>query len=541
MRRMTRRSFVRLVGAGATALGAGSIARSDETPTAASEKATIEIKPSSTSKAAVIDVGDQKQLFIDERFVEQKSGVKLTVNPPAKSEFVLMPETPWEAMVLGFYGSVIEDEGIYKLWYDAYVGIPKYPTAPRSVCYATSKDGLHWERPNVNLYNFFGHRENNIVMPGVVYAPVMKDPKGPDEHRYKALCAGYGDNEMWEESKKLPLWDGTGGGIFLLTSPDGLRWKAHLPAASPFPHDSQPNLLYDEKTGKYNVYLRTHRRIARTLDRVEIDDPMKTPYPARMIPPDRKANKYGLYPGPVSFPMYEHAYACDDDDPPLTDVQVMPITRYPWAQDAYIALADIFKFHGEPSVNDGIQEVQLAVSRDGKSWHRPQRKPYIPLGLDGSWDGGNIWPCLGILRRGDEIWQYYCGTSFTHAGYPVADKAGGLRLVRQRLDGFVSLDGDYAGGTFTTPSIRFAGNQLQLNADCTAVGHIKVAIADEQGHPIPGYTMQDSTPLQGNHIAARMSWKEIHDLSTLAGRTIRLQFEMRASKLFAFQFSSRPS
>ena len=36
--------------------------------------------------------------------------------------------------------------------------------------------------------------------------------------------------------------------------------------------------------------------------------------------------------------------------------------------------------------NDGPLDIQLAVSRDGITFARPDRKPYVPLGMAGAWD-----------------------------------------------------------------------------------------------------------------------------------------------------------
>ena len=128
-----------------------------------------------------VDVGSEKQLFLDNKWFFDQRGMKLTVNPPMKTERVMVAEKPWEASRIGG-GSVIEDEGIYKMWYTA--DAPGNTPHQRSRCYATSEDGIHWERRNVNLYNWEGHGENNIVMPGGGPGGVMLDPIGRDEHRF---------------------------------------------------------------------------------------------------------------------------------------------------------------------------------------------------------------------------------------------------------------------------------------------------------------------------------------------------------------------
>jgi len=75
------------------------------------------------SRDDIVDIGSRKQLFIDERFFARQYGTRLTVNPPVKAERVLLPQMPWEARSLGLYCTVLEDDGIYKLWYDAFGGL----------------------------------------------------------------------------------------------------------------------------------------------------------------------------------------------------------------------------------------------------------------------------------------------------------------------------------------------------------------------------------------------------------------------------------
>ena len=113
----------------------------------------------------------KKQLFIDNRFFAEQQGIKLTVNPPVKAGMVLKPEMPWEIVRLGCYAVGLEDAGVYKLWYDAYMGEQARSAMHRSVCYATSTDGVKWERQMVNIFNWFGQKENNIVMAGVTASP----------------------------------------------------------------------------------------------------------------------------------------------------------------------------------------------------------------------------------------------------------------------------------------------------------------------------------------------------------------------------------
>jgi len=145
-----------------------------------------------------------------------------------------------------------------------------------------------------------------------------------------------------------------------------------------------------------------------------------------------------------------------------------------------------------------------------------------------------------MLRRGDEIWQYYFGTRRTHEEKEQAEKAGrvgeGIFRTVQRLDGFVSLDAGQRGGEFTTPVLTFAGSRLVLNAACHGLGEIWVEIRDDAGQPIPGFRQTDAVSIDRNGTAQEVWWKQGPDVSALAGRPVRLRFVMRSAKLFAFQF-----
>jgi hypothetical protein len=496
------------------------------------------------SQHEIINVRSRKQLFIDNRFFARQYGMKLTVNPPVKAEMVMRPETPWERSRMGAYASVLEDKGVYKLWYNVYQRDAIPDGLPNCICYATSTDGLEWTRETVNLFDWYGHRENNIVLPGA-HGGVTIDSKAPPEYRYKALAMIW-ENALWPESQGAD-WEKNRGGIHLLTSPDGIRWTRVRPAASPWFHDSLNVLMYDDRIGKHVAYLRTAEgnrwahRGSRTLARVQLDDPVRTPWPYRPLPPGVEATYNCVYHG-----QFDITLATDESDPPDSDLQMCPIVKYPWAEDVYLGLFAIYRHYPDPPegeyANDGPNAVQLAVSRDGIDWQRPERKPYVPLGMEGEFDAGCIWPTLGMIRRGNEIWQYYSGCSHTHGAYDGETAGeGGLRLLRQRLDGFVSADAAYTGGEFSTPLLTFDGSHLELNLDCSAEGEVRVEVLDEGNRPIEGFTLAESSPVDRNRIAAAVRWKQRDSVAELSGRPIRLHVRARACKLYAFQFVKVPT
>ena len=93
---MSRRSF--LATAGGTFL-AGHVLRS-----------------TADSNLAPIDIGTQKQLFIDEKFIQSKRNVTLSLTPPdLQRENLLVADRPWESGRVCSTGSVVQHQ-IAEFW-----------------------------------------------------------------------------------------------------------------------------------------------------------------------------------------------------------------------------------------------------------------------------------------------------------------------------------------------------------------------------------------------------------------------------------------
>ncbi|MBI3985374.1 MAG: hypothetical protein HY343_00505 [Lentisphaerae bacterium] len=493
------------------------------------------------------DIGDRKQLFIDNRWFAASQGIRLAVNPPVKARQVLTPDKPWESYGLNFATALAHDGKVH-LWYDAIAaGYDKQHQHRMGTAYCVSDDGIHFERPALNLFEWEGIRENNIVMPGGCGTSVMLDPNGPDEHRFKALSM-LGDTPMWSETRgsinhQTPGFYET----YLLTSPDGIHWKRQPFPASVIHHDSQNHFFFDRRLKKYVAYLRINtvgvdgvgwRQVART----EFDDPLQTPWPFQRNPNSKKGPGHSLQQAGGEFPL---ALGPDAYDPVETDLYTPCVHQYPWADDSYyLAFPAQYRHFSEgrsaalEKSNDGLVDVQLATSADGVLFDRPDRRPYVSLGLDDAWDRGALYMQLGMIRRGNEIDQYTLGMRHTHGDCDISKPQcdDSIGRVTQRLDGFMSAAADYAGATFTTPLIRFSGRELRLNADCSAQGQIWVEIRDERNLPIWGYTYPECIAVDGNRTDALVRWKDHDNVGALAGRPLRFYFKLRACKLYAFQF-----
>ena len=120
------------------------------------------------------------------------------------------------------------------------------------ICYAESKDGIHWTRPNLGLFEYEGSKENNIVwMDDLWSKSEQRDPSGifkdtnpncPPESRYKSIARG-------------------NDGVYALRSPDGIRWSLMsewpvIPMGD-MTLDSQNLAFWDGVRGRYVCYPRS--------------------------------------------------------------------------------------------------------------------------------------------------------------------------------------------------------------------------------------------------------------------------------------------
>jgi hypothetical protein len=79
-----------------------------------------------------------------------------------------------------------------------------------------------------------------------------------------------------------------------------------------------------------------------------------------------------------------------------------------------------------------------------------------------------------------------------------------------------------------TKPLRCTGDELRVNADAKG-GSLRVAVLDAEG-----FDSTDCEPVTGDVTDKEIRWKDGKSLKTLKGRVIRLRFELRQAKLFAF-------
>jgi len=244
-----------------------------------------------------IHIGNQKQLFLDSFLIEWCDKVKRRVCPVTKppENPVIRPVADWEPSGYIAYGSVLYDEEdeIYKAWCfglgDAGTSRQSREVISGGVYYFTSTDGIHWEKPALDVVTLEGRPTNVVVLashsqhekrwPGFYELfGVSKNQSDPDPtHRYKMgylylmLCALDSSKHQLIEAltstrHKQSDYHGPGEarfhsgqrrGLGVAFSPDGIHWTPMSDAVTQATCDGATHWFYDEKGGRYILYGRT--------------------------------------------------------------------------------------------------------------------------------------------------------------------------------------------------------------------------------------------------------------------------------------------
>ena len=199
---------------------------------------------SSDNETTVLDIGSRLELFVDRYLIDRLEGAELKLHSPTPREVAFQFDAPWEGQS-STYVTVIKDSDRYRTYYrGSRLG---RDGVGEVTCYAESKDGVHWVRPEMGLVELDGAKKNNIILnsadspfPVGNFMP-FKDanPDAAPDARYKAWARGAD-----------PL------GLYPLKSPDGIHWTPMTdgPVITYGLLDS-PNLAFwDPVRGEYRDY-----------------------------------------------------------------------------------------------------------------------------------------------------------------------------------------------------------------------------------------------------------------------------------------------
>ena len=464
-----------------------------------------------------IDIG--RQLFVDD-FLIAGTTLERAFHQARKHEDnpVLRPETALEREMPGIFPAAVPKDGgvwwdprdeLFKMWYEAgWCG---------ALAYATSPDGIHWQRPELDINPPTNQVVKDLV--GDSGAVVLDlDTDNPAE-RYK----------MFHRECNQAIGRSNGPGNSMVSA-DGIHWSEPVKSGS----------VGDRSTMFYNPFRK------------------KWVYSIRGggqgIGRARKYREHADFLQGAKWTDEEEVFWCgadplDTPDPEIGDAAQLYNLNAVGYESIMLGLFEIHLGPNNRVCEAGgfpkITELKTAFSRDGFHWHRPDRHTFIPATRRaGDWDRGYVQPVGGIcLVMDDELWFYYSGFAGDPANtldkfgfYGGVYSQGSTGIARLRRDGFASMNAGTAPGTLTTRPIMFSGKHLFVNVAATQ-GCLTVEVLDEQSQPIPGFTAADCLPISKDSTKEPVRWHGNDSLVDLAGRPVRFRFNLERGQLYAFWVS----
>jgi hypothetical protein len=182
-------------------------------------------------------------------------------------------------------------------------------------------------------------------------------------------------------------------------------------------------------------------------------------------------------------------------------------------------------------------DAQIGVSRDGIEWFR-FRDAFLPLGAEGQWDAGTIYPTPSEVTVGGKNAIYYQADRVGHG--PQAGKPGiGFGLMHE--GGFAGWRADGKGIITTVPiQVRYTQDYLCLNAQAAA-GSITAELLDTEGHIIPKFSRAESKPIHADGTMLQLLWDNNVDINQVLARgAFRLKLYLENATVNGIRCKQRP-
>ena len=488
---------------------------------------------SSCQNEKPINIDNRLELFVDNFLIDKISGnAELRLHKPVRREIVLKGDKPWEGNSCNYF-TIFKDGDIYRMYYKG--GENKFKGEGKSheyvTCYAESKDGIHWIKPHLNLFEFNGSKKNNIIWKEKVhnFTP-FKDtnPLCLKGEKYKALAT---------------VNRGEDGDVLMaFKSADGIHWSyiSDKPVLGKKvgEFDTQNVAFWDSLSNEYRIYFRKYRPLKGNENIYAGIRDIKTAVSKDFLNWSKPV--FLKYPGVPQEQLYTN--------------QIMPYFRAPhiilgfptryidrgWSYSMeQLPMLEHRKLRSEanPRLGTALTDGLFMSSRDGVVFHR-WPEAFIRPGLSKyNWVYGDNFQNLGLIITK----AYIDGAPDEISFFAVEDNwttdVSKLRRFTIRMDGFVSVYAPLTEGEFITKPIIFSGNKLIVNFSTSVAGNMKFEFQDANGKVIPGYSMDDCEDIFGDSIERVIKWKDGTDVSKLAGKTVRLKVSLKDADLYSMKFS----
>lgn len=472
-----------------------------------------------------IAIGSRREVFWDDYLIDPlRTTATLRLHQPRAEEVVMVHDEPWEGDGCDYH-CIVADEGLYRLYYLGWDtndpgGEPARPGIPISVCYAESRDGLHWEKPRLGLCEFAGSRDNNIILDSATAQfdnfSVFRDPRPecPEEERYKGVGS-----------------DGRDGYLWCFTSADGIRFRKAWPMTNKGKFDTLNIAFWDRHAGCYRAYIRDFHNVPGNDLNAGVRDIRWMVSEDFKVWSDPVLLDFGDGP---DYPLYTNVVQpYRRADHMLIGFPSRYVERRSWSP-VFDQLPGVERrqrrMKAAPRYGLTVTDCVFMSSRDGRRWRRWDEAFMTPgPERQRNWVYGDCYPAVGLIETPAGL----DGAPPELSLYDFENHWSGvpawMRRFSLRLDGFVSCHGPYRGAVVSLRPFTFSGRRLSLNLATSAAGSVRVRLVGA------GRTLE-STEVFGDHPDRTVTF-DGGDPGSLAGQPVTMELELRDADVYAFQFT----
>jgi hypothetical protein len=528
------------------------------------------------------------QLFLDDHAVARTTGFDRVVHHPRASGVVIPADQPWETAGVAPLLVARRADGSFAAYYTAmWWDIDRADLLPdgfrqdrahhmfHGMAYATSDDGIHWDKPRLGLFDApamvdrqrhapfpspqGASRDNNLGVPFVVVADLGQYGNVADPSRRYALRvfadgpAGVG--AAWTQAPR---------GYFASDLPDFLNdpdWRSKLiDSGGCFNPRRHVVHFWDDAHEEWVAIdqgVIGHWLPSREIARFASKDLVSWSSRSVLYPDAADPHAPRRYDEPMSLAPFcaegvvfgllswFHSDRAHPDGGPNLE----PTPEHP---------------HVWPWCRKGTCEMRITISRDGGlTWDRTSsREAWIAHGVEqDSYDRLVISPTPPV-PVGDEDWFYIGVINGDHLG--IRNDAAQApyyhdRLPQQQIalyvhkrNRYVSLTAGSVPEVLITRPTEVTGDGLQLNVDASR-GEVRVGVAGAEPVPtfdgstpafaphlldkrlLPGLSFDDCAPVRGDSIEHTVQFAA-GAIAALRRRRVCLLFRVVDADLFGFRF-----
>ncbi len=445
--------------------------------------------------------------------------------PEIHPDPVLTPDCFVDDAGASLYGTILQDGGVYRMWYQAW---------PRDwdgkncelVGYAESDNGIDWRKPELGLVDYAGDGADNNLVDMRAHSPsLFIDPEAPPSHRYRAtMCT---DARSDEAPAGLQ-----GRGYFTAHSADGLKWE-YDQATPQWNHADVITSIYHPGRERGIVALKQTPFFngipRRSIWQAQFRDGQWSEAHAALVPDEYDDITAGAR-GFVSGDYY--------------GMGMMP------AGNGTVGFIWQFR-HNMPRTTGigtgvfGVVDVSLAYQAEhGDRWiHLPGRPDFIAHD-DPAFGGGCIYTASRPIEVGDEQWLYFSAFPRTHGWYSNEEWEIDEELKQTLID-----EGMYRIGVARWPKWRLFGfhsdprgtldinlgrlsepAELHLNYRCESGGSIRAELLNHDQH-----NLEQAVALTGDELHAPVAWTGGSGLPVNPGADSTVRLHLDRAEVYAYE------